>query len=727
MRRLSSILALLLLLAACTPPALPVQNPQRAAPGVPLELTGVSLAADNGAYALWIDADNASFEIHGADGTVWRSMPEHASDSEWVDEMLQRNIRSPIVITVLDPNSNDSLHVLPSAGDASVRYESIPGGVRFVFRYDRQGITVPFDVTLNSDGFSASVAPGDVIESRDFLLTDIMVLPYFNSGSSEDDGFLFYPDGSGAVSDYQKNYNNAADVTMPVYGFDRGIGPIEVVSQAQGYRMPVFGAKTNGAAYLAVIEGAAAFISSVQTGVSRGNNRYFKNAAVFTYRAVGRVSLRESQTSVLTSYTIPSPVTATVPLTARYLLLTGGDVRYTDMAFAYRAYLGDTGVFTEPFAHSANSVHLTLTGALVKPSSFLGIPMEREMALTTFEQAGDILDALRGAGVDRMSVLFKGAQTGGFNAQWTRDFSFNRSLGGQKGFDRLSASYADDAFFLSGELMQIHKAGRGFSVSRDAARTTGNGVNFQNPYHLLDGTRDTNRRWYLLAPSLWADSFMGFAQSTHTADMAGYIAVEDAGELVYSEYSQTEPMFRDVTGPMLVDALQALKAEPNARRVALTYGNAYTWGIADTLYEAPLGASGYFIQSGEVPFYQLAVHGYIEYSGEPMNLSADKHRAFLRSVEYGALPHYSGIYAPSSDLNRSALEGIFSACYLDWLPDAANQTALAGDLTRLISGRRMTDHRQVADGVFRTSYENGVSVTVDYNAQTFSVSGGAGQ
>jgi hypothetical protein len=102
-----------------------------------------------------------------------------------------------------------------------------------------------------------------------------------------------------------------------------------------------------------------------------------------------------------------------------------------------------------------------------------------------------------------------------------------------------------------------------------------------------------------------------------------------------------------------------------------------------------------------------------------MNLSPDKQLTFLRSVEYGALPHYFGTYAPSSDLNRSILAGMFSACYLDWIDIAASQAAQAGELFSRIAGQRMTGHARTADGVYRTDYENGISVIVDYNARSF--------
>ena len=719
LRRLCFILlAFLILLAGCSAPAAVFPAPERAAAvsGTPLAVTERTLAADNGRYALLIDPETTSFEIIGHSETMslsrsitYRSLPEHYNDTEWVDEMLQKNVASLLTVTFLDPSY--APQVVPSFGNSTVAYETIPDGVRMVFRFETQKVTVPLDLTLNEDGFTASVAPDGVVEDGEYLVNQIMLLPYFNSGSPDDEGFLFYPDGSGAVSDYKKDYNNTADITFPVYGFDRGIGSVEIITQAQGYRMPVFGAKTNTTAYLAVIEDAGAFISSVQTGVRRNNNRYFKNAAVFTYRDVGRVYLRDNETTVNTSYTIPSPVTATEMLSVRYLLTDGVGIDYVWMAQAYQQYLEARGVFADR-SGTANSAHLTLTGALVKPSSFLGVPMNREIKLTTFEEAAEILDTLHGAGFRELSVLYQGAHKGGYHSQWTRDFSFNGALGGQKGWDTL-VSGASDTFFLNGELLQVFKEGAGFSSSRDAARTTGNGINFQYPYFMLDGTRNGDADgWYLSAPSKWEEAFSRFSPAEN-------LALEDAGSLIYSDYEQNNPIFRDQTGQMLTDAMRGLAPDG---LFALTYGNAYTWGIADTLYNVPLGASGYFLQSDEIPFYQLVTHGYIEYSGDPQNLHPDKQRSFLRSVEYGALPHYSGIYAPSSELTRSVLAWLFSACYTDWLPDASAQAAQVGDLFEKIAGQKMTNHRTVSENVFETVYENNVTVTVDYNELTFSVS-----
>ncbi|MDR2546994.1 MAG: DUF5696 domain-containing protein [Lachnospiraceae bacterium] len=713
------ILKLGLIACAVNEPFFAELLPYKAQVGTPLMLSETTMVASNELYSLWVDPAYASFRIDSDSGVVWRSLPEYFDDSDWVHNMLIPNVASLITVTSLDASlSRQELHSYEHCVlNGTVTYEAITDGIRFVFHYQRQGITIPLDIYLTNDGFVAQVAPGDIVEGGDFIVNQVMILPYFNSGTSADTGYIFYPDGSGVIAEYNRDYNHPADMTHPVFGFDRGIGTVESISQVEGYRMPVFGTKTNDAAYLAIIDGDASFISSIHSGVNRRNIGYFKNAAIFTYRDVGRVFLRDSQTMVSTSYTIPAPVTATAPFVVRYLLLEGDDIRYSDMAFAYRSFLEQNGTFTERLSSGNTSAHLVLVGALEKPSSFLGIPMNRQINLTTFAEAETIISSLHEAGIGPLTVFYQGAQAGGINSHWTPNFRFNRSLGGEKGFRQLDAKLndSDDTLFLIGELLQVYRTGQGFSSSRDAARTTGNGLNFQYDYFIQDGSRNTfARRWYLLSPALWHDSF-GIIRGND------FMSAADAGRLVYSDYNQKSSVFRDRTGPALVKAMDS----GSSNTLALSYGNAYTWELGPILYDVPLGASGFFLQGEEVPFYQLVVHGYIEYSGQAMNLAPDKQLALLRTVEYGAIPQYFGIYAPSAELNRSILAGMFSASYVDWLDMAADQAEQLGDLYQRIRGQRMTGHEETAAGVFRTTYENGVVVTVDYGERLFTVTDSA--
>lgn len=52
-----------------------------------------------------------------------------------------------------------------------------------------------------------------------------------------------------------------------------------------------------------------------------------------------------------------------------------------------------------------------------------------------------------------------------------------------------------------------------------------------------------------------------------------------------------------------------------------------------------------------VPFVPLVLHGIVDYAGEPINTETNLEETLLRSVEYGACPHFEWNYEP---LKRTA-------------------------------------------------------------------------
>ena len=49
-------------------------------------------------------------------------------------------------------------------------------------------------------------------------------------------------------------------------------------------------------------------------------------------------------------------------------------------------------------------------------------------------------------------------------------------------------------------------------------------------------------------------------------------------------------------------------------------GNAYTFGYVSDIIDAPVEYSQFYIIDEQVPFYQMVIHGSIDYSGEALNL-----------------------------------------------------------------------------------------------------------
>lgn len=68
----------------------------------------------------------------------------------------------------------------------------------------------------------------------------------------------------------------------------------------------------------------------------------------------------------------------------------------------------------------------------------------------------------------------------------------------------------------------------------------------------------------------------------------------------------------------------------------INMGNEYAAVYSDMITNMDLQGSEYSILDEYVPFYQMAVHGYINYTGEALNLVGNMEDELLRSAEYGA-------------------------------------------------------------------------------------------
>ena len=119
-----------------------------------------------------------------------------------------------------------------------------------------------------------------------------------------------------------------------------------------------------------------------------------------------------------------------------------------------------------------------------------------------------------------------------------------------------------------------------------------------------------------------------------------------------------------------------------------------------------------------MPFYPIAVHGYVQYSTVPGNLRNDYDADFLKAIEYGAVPYYRITHAPSRTLMDTDYEDVYSSEFAVW-EDRILEEYAAFDRLSSIVHQRIADHERVAEGVYATTYEDGTRVVVDYNAGRF--------
>jgi len=139
--------------------------------------------------------------------------------------------------------------------------------------------------------------------------------------------------------------------------------------------------------------------------------------------------------------------------------------------------------------------------------------------------------------------------------------------------------------------------------------------------------------------------------------------------------------------------------------------------------EAPMyGGANKLIDRG-IPFYQMVLHGYVKYSGEPVNLNASRTDEFLKIIETGAVPYYRGSYRPSDMLKQSDFDDNYCLYYQDWLENAVEFYCKINAVMKELQDKTIIKHSQIGKSVYRTDYENGFSVVVNYGEEPIKVGG----
>ena len=148
----------------------------------------------------------------------------------------------------------------------------------------KSGVSYPnFKLTLNytltDNGVKVTIPNDSISFNEDFPLLRISLLPYFGADEASEtaNGYLFIPDGSGAVINMNQNEpNRRTIITGKVYGENASELPKEEATEkTEQYYLPVFGTvRNNNSAIFGIITNGDAN-SEITALLGRPNGNYY--------------------------------------------------------------------------------------------------------------------------------------------------------------------------------------------------------------------------------------------------------------------------------------------------------------------------------------------------------------------------------------------------------------------------------------------------------------------
>ncbi|MBQ9963939.1 MAG: hypothetical protein IJP14_02335 [Clostridia bacterium] len=685
------------------------------------------LVAKNDRLALYADKTDGYFYVENREtGKKWYSTPADIEEDPYTVGLESTNLRSHLVVEYISrereiwadyAQSTNSYTDCVEHGGVTVTV--IDNGIRVDYLFPILEIQISVNYVLKDTYLEASLLTDAIKDEGEYAVIAVQLLPVFGAGSWRDTGYLFVPDGSGALIHFNNQRKLAQNYRAPVYGVDKQVVAETKSTSTEAIRLPVFGTVVGDEALMAVIDQAAAS-AEITAMTGHATCGYNAVSSIFGYR------LLTSQYNMYNRRRVNQMVDldhGTDAYAVRYYPLSGEDADYIGMAGAYRDYLIAEHGFQK--RDTTPSFHVDLIGAYETEASFLGIiPYTKKVPLTTYEQAQTILAGLQSAGITKLSAQYTGWNNNGItNVKIPKAATPLSVLGGKKDFAALTAATASSGVTLSTsvDLTSFIKGGNGVSATKHAIRTPF-GKTVKQPQYILSNH----------VTKLGADETMYLSTAKLTDVAARYLEslkkqglttvdLTNIAENCYSNYFEDDTAHRTVG---IQNVVAALKAYQDAGiKVTVQNANAYALPYVNVVTDVPTVSSGYDIFDEDVPFYQALLHGYVPYTTRSITQTPNPGVTYLTAVESGSQLQYNAIHANSGDLFDTEYNYLYGSTWTLWKDTAAKQYAEYQPLLEKVHDQEIVNHAQVAQNVFVTEYQNGVKVAVNYNAQDVVVEG----
>lgn len=601
------------------------------------------------------------------------------------------------------------------------------------------------EYTLDEKGLSVTMPANSIrFNETEYTLVDIEILPYMGAGMNPNDGYTFFPDGSGTLFDFASiaEMGSEKDFTGKVYGEDYAYHEIES-KLLEVIRYPVFGLVeeiprsnykydnfgqiidtdpyTQKRGFVAIVEEGASLmnLTSSHGGMSSEYNTIKMSVEPRprdSYNMKDAISVGDDK-----PWTVVSSRKYTGNYTIRYLMLNDDtlaqksglknyyECSYVGMAKAYREYLESKGVLTRLTSSDVEEnmpLYIETFGAFKSTKKILSVPVDVVSPLTSFRDVATMYDDLAAEGITNVNFVMKGYRKGGltnetvpYNLKWDKsvekemDFEELLEYAREKGF----GVYPDFDFVFS----NTDKAFDGYSMKKHAAKTIDNRYTSKREY---SATKHTYTSFFELAIS--SASFSRFYEKLVPAyneyDPMG-ISVSTLGSYLNSDFDEDDPYNRADSEEFTVNAFAYIRENMPDAKVLTSGGNSYSWKYVDHITDIALDSSRIDFSTASVPFLGMVLHGYVEIAGTPFNTEGNLDYAFLKTLESGAALKFLLSYQNTAALKEyENTSKYYSIRYNIWQDDVVSyytelNSLLKGAQASIIVNHQFLDGVRVAD------------------------------
>lgn len=588
-------------------------------------------------------------------------------------------------------------------------------------------ITIPLEYRLTDKGLEATVKAADIEEHGNVYISQIDVLQFFGAASNKAQGYILVPDGSGALINLNSG-NQATAYNQAIYDIDPVAQNYVVIEETECARLPIFGIKADDNAIFARITAGDA-IASVNADVAGKLNNYNYAYASFNVREKELLNMFGVQGSK-SDIPVVEKSLYKIDLSVSYSFLTKDDASYSGMARTYRKQLIDEGILKETNQSESVPLYLDIIGGVEQKKHIMGIPYEGVCAMTTYDEASEIVDNLYDSDITNLRLNYQGWFNGGIYHDVADKIKLIGSVGSKSDLESLNKKLEDKGgkLFMDVAFQKVSHESKRFTSVLEASK-------YYSGYVVELGATDpstvrqtSNLEWYdemiyyMISPKFLNRYVDKFASKITKYDVSG-INLTDLGSVLTSDKKRSELINRQQAENIVIGQYE--KLAETKKNLMQTGGNEYSLKYVSDIIDAPTSYSAYYIIDEQVPFYEMVIHGSISYSGEAFNLMDDDldDDFVLNCIEYGIAPRFTLSYKDPSKMKYTSSADKYSVLYTTWLDKAKEMYGNINEALKDVDGSAMINHEKLDNGLIKVDYENGKTIYINKTSQDITVDG----
>lgn len=580
---------------------------------------------------------------------------------------------------------------------------------------DDPWFVIPLEYTLSGKNLIATVDPEKIDYNREgFFLVDLDFLPYFGAAYKDEDGYIFVPDGSGAIINFNNGKTNVSGYTANIYGQDMSKIFLNTKKGENddftSVKLPVFGIKYKDRALFAVVEEGAAY-ANVAADVSMKTSSYNNVYAGFSFLQYGPVSL-DSMIGT-NSYQLYSEEKFSSKYSVKYFFLGKADADYSGMAKTYREYLVENQKLQKKI-ESADPVFVTeYIGAVDTFKTVLGVRYDATEVLSTYKEAFEVNSRLKNLGIDNQKVIFDGWTKGGLHGNSVTSLSALSKL--EKGMSLeafiKAAKDAGIGTYFTEDFQYVYedKSFDGYTTLAMAPEYFDHTTIVAHKFENFDGSR-AGKLADLISPYFAKDVTEKAIKKSKKIGIEN-ISLGTLSSTLYSDFLDKRYTDREAAVKIYEECMETLSKEFG---LAGVNANAYALMYTDFVTDAPISSGNYKIIDADVPFYEMVLHGYVDYTSEALNMADDYDRLLLKSIETGAGLKFLWITRDNSLLKETEYDYLYNVSEETSFDRAVADYEKVREALSGLSDKVIISHEYVRSNVVRVTYEDGTRIYVNY-------------